>query len=91
MKTIIVVGALVIGALAGCGAREHIYPTFGQKNHAFFRQQHVYPELAKGAPSGLDSEEAAAINKSYRKTLGIEEPRAEPPQVLMIQPTKPER
>lgn len=62
------VAALVFGA--GCD-RTHLSPTLGWAVRGALREQVIYPragELIKPA-GGLDSEEAAAIAKTYRKSL----------------------
>jgi hypothetical protein len=91
MRTLIALTALVLGTLAGCGAREHISPNHGDKYHQAFQKQRVHQEPAKGAPSGLEAEEASAINRTYRKSMGApDEKQSEATQVLMLQPPKAE-
>jgi hypothetical protein len=90
MRTLIALTALVLGTLAGCGAREHMGPNYGDKYHQAFQRQRVFQDPAKGAPSGLEAEEASAINRTYRKSMGAEERKNEATQVLMVQPPKAE-
>jgi len=60
--------AALLGASA-CADREHLSDDFGQHSRAFHRKQRVYAQAAQGGPTGLDSEESAAVLKSYRSGL----------------------
>ena len=60
--------ALATGSSA-CANREHIRDDYGQHVRAFQTKQRVYAHAATGTPNGLDSEESAAIHKSYRSGL----------------------
>ena len=68
-------------ALAGCCLggciREHHLDNYGRQSRAFFSRQHVQVVAADGSPSGLDSEEAALIKASYRRSLGEKEGEAD--------------
>ena len=81
----------LFACLALCTAcdREHMSDNHGRQSREFYARQHVYADAAKGSPRGLDSEEAALIQESYRQSLGAE-PRSggTPPEaskVLMLQ------
>lgn len=76
--------------LAGaCANREHIRDDFGAKARGFLQKQHVYTTAATGSPTGLDSEEAALIQQTYRKDMGGGEAAAEESdQVLVIEQPK---
>lgn len=63
---------IVLG-LAGCANREHMSEDYGRKSRVFFARQHVHDKATAGSPSGLDSEEAALIQTSYRESLGAEQ------------------
>jgi hypothetical protein len=54
---------------SACADREHIRDDYGQHVRAFQTRQRVYGRAATGTPNGLDSEESAAIHKSYRSGL----------------------
>lgn len=56
--------------VAGCASREHMSEDYGRKSRVFFARQHVHNAPATGSPAGLDSEEAALIQASYRESLG---------------------
>jgi hypothetical protein len=60
-------------ALAACANREHMSEDYGRKSRVFFARQHVHDKATAGSPSGLDSEEAALIQASYRESLGAEQ------------------
>ena len=69
--------AIALLALAGCANREHMSEDYGRKTRTFFARQHVNQTPAQGSPAGLDSEEAALIQASYRESLGA--PKAASP------------
>jgi hypothetical protein len=78
----------LLGVAAGCGPREHIRPDFGKYTHQYWARQQIWHEPAKGSPLGLDSEEAAVINASYRKSIGgaaAQEAAGSPSRVLLLQ------
>ena len=54
---------------SACADREHIRDDYGQRVRAFQAKQRVYARAASGSLNGLDSEESAAIHKSYRSGL----------------------
>ena len=54
--------------VAACARRPHTRSDYGVLNHAFFNRQARASE--KGSAQGLDSEEAATIQRRYHKTLG---------------------
>jgi hypothetical protein len=60
----------------GCG-RAHLSENYGQSYAAWFNAQHIQTPTATSEParralSSLDAQEAAAISKNYRKTVGGE-------------------
>jgi len=71
--------ALAGAALAGGGCdRAHLSPYYGHSYDAWFTAQHVRHEPADSEPtrralSSLDAQEAAAISKNYRHTVGANE------------------
>ena len=82
------IGALLI---VGCGGREHIDPNYGVRTHHYFERQRVFARAAEDNPKGLDSEEAALIQTSYRKDMGgsgRDEPKESPSKVLLVQENK---
>ena len=90
MKTLgLALMLLAGGALCGCGARVHIHPDHGRASHAYWVKQRLY-EAEKGAPRGLDSEEAALIHQGYRKRSGGGEVEGKdsPSRVLLLQEDK---
>jgi len=74
---------LVLGALAGCGPREHLLPDFGRSAQLALARQKRWPEPAKGSPRGLDSEEAALIQRQFLKSLGGQEELVGSPSRMM--------
>ncbi len=87
---LILLGCFTLVGFIGCGPRAHLHPNYGKQNQAFFQRQHVYQEASPGAPLGLDSEEAALINDSYRKQLGGEKTCKDkaPTKVLLVEEKK---
>jgi hypothetical protein len=61
---------LLLVFLTGCASREHMRPDFGEKTKTYFAKQHVHQEASTKPPMGLDSEEAAIVQSTYRKNLG---------------------
>jgi hypothetical protein len=75
-------------ASGGCGRREHMREDFGVYTREAFRRQ-SQSKNAKSAVGGLDSEEAALIHLSYRRTLGdktVSSQKEEPAQILLLNP-----
>ena len=87
-RTITLLAVLAVLPLAACGAREHIRSNHGVNSATFHARQRVAAEPASGSPLGLDSEEAAIVQRTYRKSIGdpsgaaSREPAA---RVLMIE------
>lgn len=79
-------------ALFSCTARDHQLTDYGKHSRAFFARQHVFSEGAVATPSGLDSEEAAAIHGSYRQSLaggkGQQAAKDESARVLLLREGK---
>ncbi len=72
----------------GCG-RAHLSPYYGQSYAAWFDAQHIQTPTATSEParralSTLDAQEAAAISKNYRRTVGGQEAASGQGQMVMI-------
>lgn len=79
-------GAATMGG--GC-ARAHLSENYGKSSAAWFNAQHIQTQTAASEParralSSLDAQEAAAISKNYRKTVGGQEAAAGQGQMVMI-------
>lgn len=64
----------VLGGGAGC-ARNHLSPDYGKAYAAWFDAQHIQTptgtsDASRRALTSLDAQEAAAVSKNYRKTVG---------------------
>jgi hypothetical protein len=72
MRILGLIMAFVVMAafMVGCGAREHMREDHGKQLNKFFSVQQVNKRAEPANPEGLDSEEAAAIHRQYRKQLG---------------------
>jgi hypothetical protein len=80
-------GVLGVGG-AGC-SRAHLSPYYGKSYAAWFGAQYVHTptatsDSAKRALTSLDAQEAAAISKNYRKTVGGQEGASGQGQMVMI-------
>ena len=64
--------------LAACASREHMSDQYGQQTRGMFKAQHVNVQATQGSPGGLDSEEAALIQNTYKESLGGAAKRSEP-------------
>lgn len=73
---------------SACANREHIRDDFGVKSRTFLQRQHVHAEASTDSPTGLNSEEAALIQASYRESMGGGAAPAEDDQVLVIEKPK---
>ncbi len=74
--------------VGGCG-RAHLSADYGQSYAAWFNAQHIQTPTATSEParralSSLDAQEAAAISKNYRKTVGGQEAAPGQGQMVMI-------
>lgn len=78
---------LLLVLAAGCARRPHTRSDFGVSNRAFFNRQARASE--KGSGQGLDSEEAATIQKRYHQNLGNTSQRPNDPRssVLILEDT----
>lgn len=88
IRSLYVPALLGLCALLAACDREHMSDQHGRRSREFFARQHVYADATAGSPKGLDSEEAALIQRSYRESLGAEErsaPGADASQVLLLQ------
>ncbi len=81
--------ALTIGACAG---RPYLTADFGKASHAIFARQVIHPDAGNKplASLGLDSQEAALVAESYRRSLTPKgaQVQEEQPLILMAPPTK---
>ena len=80
---------LGLSALAGACDRTHLGSAYGQSFNAWFAMQHVRSapndsEATKRALGSLDAQEATAISKSYRRTVGGQTEGSGQGQMLMI-------
>lgn len=69
-------------ATGGCGFREHTRDNHGKNTRAFFSAQQA--KAKQGKTTGLDSEEAALVHKSYRKVLDPSGGEAPPESKVLI-------
>ncbi|MES1205791.1 MAG: hypothetical protein ABUS79_07615 [Pseudomonadota bacterium] len=75
--------------LAGACGRAHLSENYGRSYAAWFDAQHVQSptgisDPARRALTSLDAQEAAAISKNYRKTVGGQEGAPGQGQMVMI-------
>ena len=78
-----------LSTFAGACDRTYLSPTYGQSFNAWFAMQHVRSqpansEATKRALGSLDSQEAAAISKNYRRTVGGQGDAQGQAQMVMI-------
>lgn len=76
------------GLASGC-TRAHLSENYGQSYAAWFNAQHIQTPTATSEParralSSLDAQEAAAVSKNYRKTVGGQEGAPGQGQMVMI-------
>ncbi len=74
--------ALAIIAAAACARRPHTNSQYGASNHAFFDRQAQATHA--GSARGLDSEEAAIIQKDYRESIGSSAQRTSDPKSSVL-------
>jgi hypothetical protein len=86
-STALVVGLLLAGLAGGC-SRAHLTATHGRAYHEVFTAQDANPNRkTTKSVHGLDSQEAAVIAGSYRKSLAPQATATNTgPQLLMINP-----
>lgn len=60
--------AVGLTAFGSCSRTMHMRSDYGARTHEFFHRQARAAE--DGGSRGLDSEEAAQINESYRRSMG---------------------
>jgi hypothetical protein len=90
LGVIIAMGCL---ATAACGGRAHLARGFGDSYHAHFALQAIHPDAGNKAPVrlGLDSQEAAIVAESYRRSLmpeGSSQQGDEQPMIIVAPPAK---
>jgi hypothetical protein len=90
-------GWMILLALAGAATlggacqRAHLSPYYGNSYNAWFVSQHIRTEPAEGEParralSSLDAQEAGAISKNYRRTVGGQDTQGQGQMVMTGQP-----
>ncbi len=77
-RWLIVLALAGFSTVAGACNRAHLSSYYGQSFNAWFAMQHVRSqpadsEATKRALTSLDAQEAAAISKNYRRTVGAGE------------------
>ncbi|MBN2526279.1 MAG: hypothetical protein JXR76_07790 [Deltaproteobacteria bacterium] len=83
--------ACVAVFVGGCTSRQHMDLNYGHSNAAALASQRVYPGSSSAQPNGLDSEEAAIVHDSYRRSIGKKgssKGSSEPARVLLIEDDK---
>lgn len=75
---------------AGSCDRSHLSSYYGRSYAAWFNAQHTPSEPAASEPTkraltSLDAQEAAAISKSYRHTVGAEQAQGQGQMVMIGQ------
>jgi hypothetical protein len=89
---VLALALLGASAVAGGGCnRAHLTSYYGQSYAAWFGAQYVHTPTATSEParralSSLDAQEAAAVSKNYRKTVGGQELAPGQGQMVMIAP-----
>ena len=76
---------MLVATVAGC-ARARITPTHGLAYSAAFAQQAPPRAKVTGPVSGLDSQEAAIISASYRRSLAPKDTQAKEEPILLVAP-----
>lgn len=78
---------LLVALSAGCGWRkQHLIENYGGAYDEVFAAQAGPPRPATKAVSGLDSQEAAIVADTYRKSLAPQGERARDEPVIILQP-----
>ena len=73
MNVNVVCACVALFAMLGLGpAACTSHYRHGRQTRAYFVAQRVSPQGARGAPAGLDSEEASLIHASYRQSMAPE-------------------
>jgi hypothetical protein len=89
-RWLIVLALAGSSTLAGACDRAHLSSYYGQSFNAWFAMQHVRnrpadSDATKRALSSLDAQEAAAISKNYRRTVGAGENQGQGQMVMVGQ------
>jgi hypothetical protein len=74
-RWLVVLALAGLSTFAGACDRAHLSSYYGQSFNTWFAMQHIRSrpadtEATKRALSSLDAQEAAAISKNYRRTVG---------------------
>jgi len=90
LRSLLICSALLV-SLVGCANREHMRDDYGKEVREFYAKQRVYAQAVPEPPTGLDSEEAAGIHASYRKSIAgsTAAPADANARVLMLREPKP--
>ena len=88
-RWLVAVALLGLSTLAGACDRTHLGSAYGQSFNAWFAMQHVRSTPADSEPTkralgSLDAQEAAAISKNYRRTVGGQTEGQGQGQMVMI-------
>ena len=88
-RWVVAIALLGLSGLAGACDRTHLGSAYGQSFNAWFAMQHVRSEPADSEPTrralgSLDAQEAAAISKNYRRTVGGQSEGQGQGQMVMI-------
>ncbi len=87
--TAVVVAAIVVALIGGCGGNRHLSRGYGVSREAF-RAQRASPAPAPAPDvTGLDSQEAAIIADGYRRSLAPKGAKVEEEPVILLAPQKP--
>ena len=84
MRTNLFILLLLLGA-ASCTRKPHTRAAWGTEVHSAFDRQ--AQAVGHGSAQGLDSEEAAGIQRRYRQSVGNPPPKGDEPRssVLMLE------
>lgn len=79
----------LLGVCAACGSRQQMSENQGVQTRKFFMKQRVNAIAAQGSPGGLDSEESALIQGSYKESMGKAQPSQDSQsRVLLLKDTE---
>lgn len=86
-------GLVLLGGMVflGCASRQHMSPDYGNSAEAVLEAERVYPSSSNHQPDGLDSEEAAIVHDSYRRSISHKDSSASgqnASKVLLIEDDK---
>lgn len=81
---------VVTTALLAAGCATYTHGELGARSRAHFEGQRVSHAPAADTPDGLDPEEAAIIQRSYRESIGAEDSATQQPEptILIVEDPK---